>query len=475
MNRPLAPQALALSLVALACRASDAPPPTVARSEPGASVAERSVQIPQASAADAGTIETDDTLGRPNATHTDIVYALPWVVLGQNVVDTRNGQRARTVPFGDVRVALDRAHLAVFDGRAIVFGAIANSKDDYRAPALLGGLTGLTLSNDGATGLWVDENGAVMLGDARARSLTALSRPGPDAGPPEEVRSPRRAMAPSGRRVTWLDGARARLRDLDTGRTTDVSANGKTASFTEIAGDAWVASFGDELVVTRISTGSELVRRQKTGGFLLADDGKTVAWEDARAKLQTLVLYDTEHAREVRSVAVEDEPDTNAARRFAGVCNGGTFSLLTGMSALKGSSATLERDCSLFDMVTVDLASGKVGAFTSATPADDFAQQQRDQALCKRARLKCEERSDVTWAAPKRAILRDKDGKLALFDAASGRRVATLEDAGDTKTDEDFRIAPDGKTIAALEASGAAHLWDATTGKIVWKGPAAAP
>lgn len=459
-----------------ACRGSDAPAKTVAKSEPTSPVAERSVRIPAADTPDAGAIETDDTLGRPNATHTDIVYALPWVVLGQNVIDTRNGQRARTVPFGDVLIADDRAHLAAFDGRAILFGAIADSKDDYRVPALVDNLTGMALSNDGATGLWVDEKGTVTLVDAKARSHTALSRPGPDAGAPDDVRSPRHVMAPNGRRVTWLEGTRARLRELDTGRALDASANRKTPTFTEIAGDTWVASFGDELVVTRISTGSELVRKQKTGNFLLAEDGKTVAWENASAKLQTLVLYDVEQGRELRGVTVEDDPDAKTPRRFAGVCGGGTFSLVAGQSALKGSAATLERDCSLFDMVTVDLVTGKAGTFTSATPADDYEEEQRGQALCKRAHVKCEERSDVAWVpGQRRAVLRDKNGKLALFDSASGKRLAPLDEADDTKMDADFRVAPDGKTIAAIDASGVAHLWDATTGKVRWKGAATAP
>lgn len=477
MNRPLARHVLTPALLALSCRAGgDAPPPTVARSEQTAPVSARSVRIPAADAPDAGPIETDDTLGRPTATHTDIVYAPPWVVLGQNVVDTRNGRRVRTVPFGDVVIAEDRVHLAAFDGRVVVFGAIADAKDDYRVPALLDNLAGTTLSNDGATALWVDEKGAVMLVDARAKTRTVLWRPGADAGPPDDVRAPRHAMATTGRRVTWLEGSRARMRDLDTDRTLDASVNGKPASATEIAGDTWVASFGDELVVTRISSGVELARKTKTGNFMLADDGKTVAWEDARAKLQTLVLFDVEQAREVNRVVVEDDPDTKARRRFGGACGGGTFSLLPTTSTLKGNVATLERDCSLYDEVKVDLATGKVGTFTSVTPAADYEEQLRDQAVCKRAQVKCEERSDVAWIPGQvHVVMRDKSGKLALFQAATGRRLAPLEDAGDTKMDVDFRVALDGKTIAAIEESGAAHLWDAATGKTLWKGPATAP
>jgi hypothetical protein len=314
-----------------------------------------------------------------------------------------------------------------------------------------------------------DRAGATHLLDASSRTHMVLARPAVDAGA-DSWSDLRHALSSDGRRATWVDGDAARLRELDGAHTRDVRTGGLAARRSEIAGDTLVALFEHDLIVMRFSTGVELAHPHHVDDFLLADDGKTLAWEDGAASLQTVVLFDAEHGREVRHVAIEDDPQS-AAPRYGGVCGGGRFSLGRPPSNLRGTVLSVERSCSLIDNATVELETGVLLGFRSATPADDYAEGQRRATACARAHLSCPDATDVAWVGPRRAVMTETSGKLVVVDVATGRRVATLDGAGDTSMGHDFAVSPDRKTVGAVDRASIAHLWDSATGKTRWAGP----
>jgi hypothetical protein len=64
------------------------------------------------------------TTDAPLATRSDVIFSPPWVVLGQNLVDTRSGRRMRSLHFGEIVFAGDGQRFALFDGREVVLGGV---------------------------------------------------------------------------------------------------------------------------------------------------------------------------------------------------------------------------------------------------------------------------------------------------------------------------------------------------------------
>jgi hypothetical protein len=470
------PHALTLLLALAACKGgSEGPSPATpsASFQPAPRASDAAVAAVQAPA-----FPPREVPSGPLATHTEVQFRMPWVVLGQNVVDVTTGRRVRTLPFGEVRFADDGQHLVVYDGHALRFGAVREPGEDLTLVATLDGLWRLQLAPSGGAAIFWERDETTVVVDVRARTETVVARRQVDGAPPDP-REGAHGVSSDGRRATWVDGDVARVRELDTTKTRDLRANGKVARRSEIAGDTWVALFEDELVVARLSSGATLFRQSQVGGFVLADDGKTVAWEDATAALQSIGLFDVGLGRTRTTTTIEDDPA--GPRRYAGVCGGGHFEMAPPYARLVGTTLSVHRSCSLVDEAQIDLGGSALIGMDSFTPADDFEDEKQRTAACHRARAACG--SDAAGRGPRvvwlpgqrRALMNGARGGIAVFEVATGRRVATLASAEDVRLDVDLRVAPDGKTIAAIDDRSVAWLWDAATGKVLWSGPAGAP
>jgi hypothetical protein len=395
------------------------------------------------------------------------------VVLGAHLVDAATGKRLRTIPPGNVMWADDNEHLSVVTATKLVIGRMSTADEDYTGTFAAGdGNPTIGLAKNGRAAIFATGPNTLVV-DAKKRTTTILSS-APDGGAMTSVRF-ERTISSDGARIAWIDGGSANVRDLDSGTTISWKAGGKEATDVMIApsGDVAGALFtDDEFVAVRVPSGEEILRKKNAYDFIVSEDGKTIAWQDFAPKIPQLALFDVAKKKETARVAIGDPDNVPFEKqRFRGACGGGTFHL----SSLKGASAELHRDCSLVDILRIDITPGARGAMESHTPAEEADEDQRLEKVCKRAKLATCPQRPYLWGHGEKRIVAPADGKLVIIEVSSGKRVGTLESSESQSTDRDVYPADHGKTIAGIDTNGIARLWSTTTGKVLFEAPAAVP
>ena len=209
-------------------------------------------------------------------------------------------------------------------------------------------------------------------------------------------------------------------------------------------------------------SGEEIVRKRDVSDFVVGEGGRTIAWMDAQGAGTVVVLFDVAKKRETARAVLVDAPNLPTAKqRFRGVCGGGPFRL----DALKDAYVTLERDCSLIDILRVRLNVPGSSTMESHTPAEQYEEDQRFDRACKRAKVADCASTTHFWASREKRVVIVVDGKLAVFDVASGRRIAVLEHSERLKDLTNVAVAPNGNTMAGVDDNDTIRLWDLATGK----------
>jgi hypothetical protein len=163
------------------------------------------------------------------------------------------------------------------------------------------------------------------------------------------------------------------------------------------------------------------------------------------------------------------------------VCGGGAFHL----QALTGTRAELFRECSLIDILRIDLVSGaawSASRMESHTPAEDYEEEQAGERAAKRAGVPYPGRPagyGLLWVEGRRRIVLPLAGdggqRLGLVDVKNGKRLCEMPKSDAQGYEEDLALAANGKTLAGIDRSGVARLWEVPTCKVLFEAPAGSP
>jgi hypothetical protein len=163
------------------------------------------------------------------------------------------------------------------------------------------------------------------------------------------------------------------------------------------------------------------------------------------------------------------------------VCGGGAFHL----QALRGTRAELLRECSLIDILRIDLVSGagwSASRMESHTPAEDYEEEQAGERAAKRAGVPFPGRPrgyGLLWVEGRRRIVLPLAGDggrgLGLFEVKSGKRLCEMPSSDAQGYEEDLALAANGKTLAGIDRRGVARLWEVASCKVLFEAPAGSP
>jgi hypothetical protein len=387
-----------------------------------------------------------------------------YVALGNHLVDAVTGKRARGLPEGEITFAKDGEHFVVVGPRVTVVGSATSEADDLRAPITAEADADAVIASPNGRAVLLNERGRLFVLDGAKKTSTQVVRDG-DADATDSPRQTRVTSA-DGRWVAWTHGAFAYLRDLDAATTRNWKVDGKTATSVELGEGVLAARFDDELVVIAIGSGAEIVRKKPVSDAIVAENGKTIAWEEGPGK-QSFVVFDVDKKKELGHAGPGPQDK--------GVCGGGAFHL----QELTGTKATLGRECSLIDILRIDLVSGAAWAgkrMESHTPGEDFEEEQAAQRAAKKAGVEFPGRPGhyaLLWVdGRKKIVLPAPSGEkkvLALFDAATGKRVCEYAGSAEQAYDEDLALVPSGKTLAGIDGNDVARLWELATCKVLFE------
>jgi hypothetical protein len=434
-------------------------------------------------------------------------FAGHYAIIGDYVIDVRTGRRARPLPRGLVTFSTDQEHVTIASANDLLtFGRADNDADDYAVTLRTADDATMMTSANGRTTLALTASHDLVIIDA-AKKTTFVARPAPPANADASAgagptNGPLGAIARDGKLVAWIAGSSAYVRDLDAAATRMLAGTGRDAAAVDLGGTRAGALFGDTLLVYDASSGAEIVRQAGVAQFRFAPDGRTLAWEDATAKLQTIVLLDLERrttAPRPRGFVVEDPENTPIEKmRFRGQCGSGSFNI----AALQGSVVELDRSCTLYDHLTADLVAHKIIGSYSVTPANDYDAEQDVARACKRAHVDCtgaqlSSSGNLLVARKASGATSDagdeKDGALAVFDAKRGALLVKLassermpasftiapspppkkrEEKQEEKEEKEEKRAggsPSEERAAGVDNDGVARLWDLATGRVLYE------